>query len=301
MLPFVRIGPLLIQLPGLALLAGIWIGTNLVERESIRLRLNASAVLNMIMYALVGGLLGARLLYALEHLSAYVAAPLSLLALSATALDPWGGLLVGAAVAILYGRARGLPLRPTLDALAPGIAAFMIAFGVANTLSGNGYGSPLQKPWAIHLWGESRHPTQIYETVLALGVFLGWKFMQGGSMSSGNRFWLVVGLSAAARVFTEAFRGDSVITVGGFRLAQLLALLVLAATLYMGRRWSASPERGPEAPARRSVPAQARRAGPSGGRKPPRRKLPRPGSAPSRERSSRWSPEAPSPEKKRRG
>jgi len=63
----------------------------------------------MIIIGLISGLLGARLLFALEHTNAYVTAPLSLFALSATALDPWGGLLVGAAVAYLYGRAKDLP------------------------------------------------------------------------------------------------------------------------------------------------------------------------------------------------
>jgi len=258
MLPFLRVGPLLIQLPGLALLAGIWIGMNFVEKEALRLRLRGSAVLNMIMYGLIGGLVGARLLYALEHLSAYVAAPLSLLAPSTTALDASGGMLVGAAAAFLYGRAKRLPLRATLDALAPGLAAFMIALGVANILSGNGYGSPLQAPWAISLWGEYRQPTQIYETLLAMGVLLVWSFMPAGSLSPGNRLWLVVGCSAAARVFTEAFHGDSVITPGGFRLAQVVALLLLATALYVARRWSApaGEDRG-----RAPVPAAQRRQG----------------------------------------
>jgi phosphatidylglycerol:prolipoprotein diacylglycerol transferase len=289
MLPFVRIGPLLLQLPGLALLAGIWIGTNSVEKEASRLRLHVPAILNMIMYGLIGGLLGARLLYALEHLSAYVAAPLSLLAPSATALDPWGGLLVGAAAAGLYGRAQHLPLRPTLDALAPGLAVFMIAVGAANALGGGGFGSPLQAPWAILQWGEYRHPTQIYETVLASAVYVGWRFMRAGSMSPGNRLWMVAGLSAAARLFTEAFHGDSLITVGGLRLAQVLALAALAGALYMGRRWSAPMGRAGQAP-RHPAPPPRRAGGAHGGPKstrpapPPqgsgvadgRRKLPRP-------------------------
>ena len=116
MLPFIRVGPLLVQLPGLALLAGIWIGINLAEKEALRLRLNASAIESMTMYGLIGGVIGARLLYALEHLDAYAAAPLSLLALSTTALDGWGGLVVGAIVGFLYGRKHHLPLRPALDA-----------------------------------------------------------------------------------------------------------------------------------------------------------------------------------------
>jgi len=261
MLPFVRVGPLLVQLPGLVLLAGIWIGMNFVEKEAVRLRLNASTVLNMILFGLVGGLFGARLVYALEHLGSYVAAPLSLFALSASALHPMGGLLAGALIAYLYGRSIALPARQTLDALAPGLAVFMIALGAANFLSGNGYGSSLQAPWAIFLWGEYRHPTQIYETLLAAAVFLVWEFLPAGPWP-GARFWQVVALTAAARLFTEAFHADSIITPGGFRLAQLAALFVLAAAMFMSRRWSiavsqtafdAPSGRGPE-PKSRPLP-----------------------------------------------
>lgn len=269
MLPFVRIGPLLLQLPGLALLAGIWIGTNAVEKQAARLRLNTAAVLNMIVLGLVGGLLGARLLYALEHTNAYVAAPLSLLALSATALDAWGGLLVGAVVAYLYGRVKELPLRLTLDALAPGIAVFMIAIALANLLSGDGYGSPLQAPWAIPLWGEYRHPTQIYEFLLAMAIFLIWNFTSMGAEQPGRRFWRVLALLAAARIFTEAFHGDSAVLLGGFRVAQVVGLAVLGAAMYLDRRW-ASPEFASPGPpstgirratsARRPVKAPAKRA-----------------------------------------
>jgi prolipoprotein diacylglyceryltransferase len=255
MLPFVRIGPLLLQLPGLALLAGIWIGTNVVEKQAARLRLNAAAVINMIILGLIGGVLGARLLYALEHTNAYVTAPLSLFALSPTALDAWGGLLVGAVVAYLYGRAKDLPLRGTLDALAPGLAVFMIAIALANLLSGDGYGSPLQAPWAIQLWGEYRHPTQIYELLLTVGVFLIWQFTSTGTKEPGRSFWRVLALLAAARIFTEAFHGDSVLLPGGFRVAQVVALVVLGAAMYLDRRWGT-----PGAASLPAPPARVRRA-----------------------------------------
>jgi phosphatidylglycerol:prolipoprotein diacylglycerol transferase len=238
MLPFVRVGPLLVQLPGLVLLAGIWIGTTFVEKESARLRLNPAVVLNLIIYGLIAGLLGARFLYALEHFNAYVAAPIGLFALSATAMDAWGGLLVGIGVAILYGRRRGLPLRQTLDALAPGLAVFMIAVGLANLLSGKGYGLPLQAPWSIHLWGQDRHPTQIYEILLALGVFLVWRFASPALLPAGTRFWRVVALSAAARLLTEAFHADSTLVLGGFRAVQLVALALLGVAMFMMSRWS---------------------------------------------------------------
>ena len=128
-------------------------------------------------------------------------------------------------------------LRHTLDALAPGLAVFMIALGVANLLSGDGYGLPLEAPWAIHLWGAYRHPTQIYELLLAFGVLIAWRLTAQGAAFAGSRFLLVAGLSAAARLFTEAFHADSAVTLGGFRLVQVIALLVMAAALYLNGRW----------------------------------------------------------------
>lgn len=240
MLPFVRVGPLLVQLPGLALLAGIWIGSDLVEREALRFRLNPGALLNLIIYGMIAGLLGARLLFALEHLNAYLVSPISLFAISGTALDGWGGLLVGLGVGFLYGRSKALPLRPSLDALAPGLAVFMIALSLADLLSGDGYGLPLDAPWAIYLWGAYRHPTQIYELLLAIGILIAWRLTSRNEMASGGRFLLVVGLSSAARLFTEAFHADSAVTLGGFRLAQLLTLGTLAVTLLVYRQWTAA-------------------------------------------------------------
>jgi prolipoprotein diacylglyceryltransferase len=217
MLPFLRLGPLLIQLPGLALLAGVWGATLLVEREALRLKLNAPAVVNLILYGLLGGLIGARLVFVAQHLDAYLASPLSLFSLNMSSLDRSGGLVSAVIIMVLLGRRHHLPLRPTLDALAPGLAVILVAMGIAHLLSGNAYGSPSQLPWAIYLWDEYRHPTQVYETVAALLILVVWRVYSARSPAPGTGFLMVVALSAAARIFIEAFHGDSLIWRGGFR------------------------------------------------------------------------------------
>ena len=240
MLPFLRIGPFTLQAPGLALLVGVWIGSSLAEKEAARLRLNAADIYNLIFYCLVAGVVGARLAYAARYLSAYLANPISLLALTPATLWPAAGMVIGLAVAALFGWRRRLPLRPTLDALAPGLAALMVALGVAHFLSGDAFGAPATLPWAIHLWDDDRHPSQVYETLAALAVLaLAWKRPLG--IGRGLNFVLVVALSAAARVFLEAFRGDSVVWAGGFRAAQVVGLVLLAACLWLLRRWQAPP------------------------------------------------------------
>jgi phosphatidylglycerol---prolipoprotein diacylglyceryl transferase len=241
MFPYLRVGPLLLQTPGLALLVGVWLGLSLTEKESLRLRLKPDAVYNLVFYALISGIIGARLAYAARFLNAYIENPLSLLSINPNTLSPEDGLLIGLLVAVIYGYRKQLPLRPTLDALAPGLAAFMVAFGVSHILSGDAFGAKTDLPWRIFLWNEYRHPAQIYETLAALVIFqVVW--LRPLPSGRGLNFLLVVSLSASARLFLEAFRGDSVIWSGGFRSAQIVALLVLAVALWLMKSWSQTTE-----------------------------------------------------------
>ena len=94
MLPFLRIGPFTLQAPGLALLVGVWIGSSLAEKEAARLKLNANDIYNLIFYGLMAGIVGARLVYAAQYLSVYLANPWSLIALTPATLSPNAGLIV---------------------------------------------------------------------------------------------------------------------------------------------------------------------------------------------------------------
>ena len=237
MFPFFRLGPFLLQLPGLALLGGLWLGLSQAEREAARLKLDPAAIYNLIFYGLIAGVAGARLAYAARYWSIYLANPFSLLALTPATLCPDAGLATGMAVAVYFGWRRHLPLRPTLDALAPGLAIFLVAFGIAHFLSGDAFGAPAKLPWSIYLWDDYRHPSQVYETLAGLLVFVVARGRPLKQPGAGLNFVLVVALSAAARVFLEAFRGDSVIWAGGLRAAQVSGLLVLAAALWRLKTW----------------------------------------------------------------
>ncbi len=237
MFPFFRLGPLLIQMHLLALLVGLWIGMSLVEYESKRLKLNPSTVGNMIFYSLLAALIGARLGYALKFPALYSSNPLSLLALTPTTLSPSMGFVVGLITFAIFIQRKGLSLRPTLDAIAPGFALFMVFVGVAHILSGDAYGAPTRVPWAIRLWNEYRHPSQFYETFIALVIFLVIRERFPKPEGAGLNFLLTVALTAGSRVFLEAFRGDSVFWPGGFREAQVIALVILALSFYWMSRW----------------------------------------------------------------
>ena len=237
MFPYLRLGPFILPMASLALLAGLWTGLPLIEREAVRLKINVSTLSNVIFYSLVAGLIGARAGYALEFPAIYLSNPLSLLALTPATLSPSMGLAIGLIAFAIFVQRKGMPIRPTLDAIAPGLAVFMVFGGFAHVLSGDAYGAPTNVPWAIRLWNEFRHPSQFYETFIALTIFLIVRERFPKPEGAGLNFLLTVALFSASRVFLESFRGDSVFLPGGFREAQVIALVIMSISLYWMRKW----------------------------------------------------------------
>ena len=244
MFPYLRLGPFLLPMASLALLAGLWVGFPLIEREAVRLKINASTLSNVIFYSLLAALIGARLGYALEFPSIYLAKPVSLLSLTPATLSPTMGLVIGLITFAIFVQRKQLPIRASLDSIAPGLALFMVFVGLAHILSGDAYGAPTSVPWAIRLWNEYRHPSQFYETLIALMIFLAIRQRFPKPEGTGLNFLLTVALFSASRVFLETFRGDSVFLLGGFRNAQIIALVIMAISFYWMRKWMSldSPE-----------------------------------------------------------
>jgi phosphatidylglycerol:prolipoprotein diacylglycerol transferase len=233
----IQLGTVALPVPPLTLLAGVVAAMWLAEREARRLHLPAEAVSSLILISVGAGVIGARLSYVARYLSIYAADPLSVFSPSGGALVPDIGLLLAGIAALIYGQRRRLPLRLTLDALAPGLAIMGVALGVAHLASGDAFGQPARVPWSILLWGALRHPSQVYEIVGALAVFAVWWSARRRLPAAGYGCLLVVALSAALRVFLEAFRGDSQLMAGGLRTAQVWGLLVLGLCLLAAYMW----------------------------------------------------------------
>jgi len=227
MYPILQIGPLAIQLPGLLLLVGLWIGTQIAERETARYKLDPGLISNMIFIALAAGIVGARLGYALKYIDLYLTEPLNLLALNTNTLSAMEGIVVGLIAAMIYAQRKGLSLLPTLDTLVLGAAVFAIFVALAHLSSGDAFGAATTVPWAIELWGADRHPSQIYELLFAVGVTLVILKVRKTRSFPGFIFTLFVALAAISRLFLEGFRGDSSIVFGSIRSAQLISFAVM--------------------------------------------------------------------------
>lgn len=248
MFPVLQVGPLALQVPGLILLLGLWLGLNLSERRAPRHGLEAGHLYNLVFIALIAGITGARLAYVARYPAAFSGNPLSLLSLNPGLLDPWAGLAAGVLAAPVYAQRKKLTFWRTLDALAPMLAVMGVALGLAHLASGDAFGAETRLPWGIELWEARRHPSQVYETLSAL-LILGivhFKFRESQAYIPGTTFLSFLAMSSGARLFLEAFRGDSVLMFAGLRAAQVAAWLILATCLVVFGKLKKTDEQGPE-------------------------------------------------------
>ncbi|MBV6452514.1 MAG: Prolipoprotein diacylglyceryl transferase [Anaerolineales bacterium] len=209
------------------IVAALWIGLALAEKRSERHSVSKDALNNLVFYSLFGFLIGGRIFFALTNYSAFVESPLNIFSLNIDLFDSTSGFLVAALVGIIYGRKQNLPFWGALDALTPIFAFLAIGLHLSHLAAGTAFGAPTDLPWGIDIWNATRHPTQIYELIAALIIF-GIIWFRKTNISPGVLFLDFVALTAGARLFLEAFRGDSVLVFGEFRLAQIVAWTALA-------------------------------------------------------------------------
>ena len=155
---------------GVAALVGLW----LFHRELRRSGLPAAAG-DAGMIGVLGGLIGAKLLWTIEHAGD---APVGELLFARGGLSWYGGLIGGVGAGLAYITIRHWSVVPTVAAATPALA-FGHAIGrIGCFLVGDDYGRPTNLPWGV-AFPEGLppttvpvHPTQLYEAV-GLGV-LGW-------------------------------------------------------------------------------------------------------------------------------
>jgi phosphatidylglycerol---prolipoprotein diacylglyceryl transferase len=236
-----QIGPLAIRWYGLLIATGVLLGTTLAHREAVRRGLDPDKVLNVIVSAVLVGLVGARLYYVLFNWDYYGANPGRIVAVWEGGLAIHGGLIAGALATLLYCRHAKLSLPVTLDIMSPCVAIGQAIGRWGNFFNQEAFGTPTSLPWKLYIDPAHRpshlagfdyfHPTFLYESLWNLFVFLVlWfglrKRLEG---KPGALTLAYLGLYSIGRFFVEGLRIDSLM-LGSFRAAQVASLLLVAAT-----------------------------------------------------------------------
>ncbi|MGH9311588.1 MAG: prolipoprotein diacylglyceryl transferase [Vicinamibacterales bacterium] len=166
-----RIGDLEITSFGVMVALGALVGWRLFARE-LRLSGLPPGAADAGLYGVVGGLVGAKLLWVIEHLGEE---PIANLLFARGGLSWYGGLAGGLGAGLAYIAVRRFPLMPVLAAATPALAIGHLIGRIGCFLVGDDYGRPSDLPWAVAFpdglppTTERVHPTQLYEAA-ALAV-----------------------------------------------------------------------------------------------------------------------------------
>lgn len=248
----VEIGFLHVRSYGLMLAVAFLFGTWLSLREARRRGLDGDKVVNVILVALVAGVLGARLLYVLEHVQEFRREWGSVLALWQGGLTLYGGIVAGTFAGLVAARRQGLPMWVTADALTPAIAVGTMFGRVGCYLNGCCYGRPTTLPWGVQFPPDSfaglefgnaaLHPSQLYFALAGLLLFGVTLLLRDRLDTPGHLFWLFILQFALIRIpldVTRAYEpGSELLAIGGVAVmeSQLTSVaLILFASLMMLR------------------------------------------------------------------
>jgi len=209
---------------GLMMALAFVVGTFLALREARRLSLDEDRVVNVILITLVCSVLGARMLYVLEHLSEFRREWTSVLALWQGGLTLYGGVVAGTFAGLVAARRMNLPVWVTADALTPALALGTMFGRLGCFLNGCCYGRPTKLPWGVvfphdsfatlEFGSQPVHPSQLYNALAGLLLFALFQATRKRFRVPGVMFWTFIVIFAAIRIpldMTRTYDADAVV------------------------------------------------------------------------------------------
>lgn len=245
-----------------AYLSGLWFA---VRRARAR-GLDPDRVMDLGIWIIASALVGAKLLLLVVDFDYYWQHPGELLNVVRSAGVFYGGLIAAVTVAFWYMRRVKLPLWPTTDAFAPGIALGHVVGRLGCFMAGCCWGKPADLPWAITFTdplaaanvgtplGVALHPTQLYEAAAELLILIALVATERrGRNFAGRTFWLYMLAYAVSRFIIEIFRDDPRGSIGALSTSQFISVILVPISIVMlvrlGRSASSShPDRTPSRP-----------------------------------------------------
>ncbi len=238
-----RLGPFLITWHGvfsvLGILAAARLGLWLFAKEDPE---GASHGTDGVVWMVVLGLIGARLLYVWENWYLFSSNPLRMFALTEGGISQWGGLFGAMLGATIWARRNKISLRKVFDAGGPATMIGLAIGRIGDVINGEHHGTPTTAPWGVQYVnpdtlgepGKVVHPEVAYEMLLTLGLLallLPFHQRLKARLPDGVLGLIYFGIYAAGRFFLSFYRTDPSILFG-LRQAQLASgLMVVVAVI----------------------------------------------------------------------
>lgn len=233
------IGPLTIHSYGLMIALGILVCVFMGMYRARKYGYKDEAVLDIAIFGILSGFVGAKLLYVLVEFDSFLKNPMDVL--GSEGFVVYGGIIVGALVGILYCRIKKLPCWEYFDLLAPSIAVAQGFGRIGCFLAGCCYGRPTDAFWGVTFpegsfapAGVPLIPTQLISSAgdfIITGILLVYSKHNKKAGNVGILYMLLYGIG---RFLVECLRSDDRGTVGLLSTSQFISIgiILLAIILF---------------------------------------------------------------------
>lgn len=178
------------------------IGIHYFVRRGLRTGVDEDTLYNMALLAILGGVIGARLIYVLTNWSYFAQQPGEILRIDQGGLAIHGALLGGVVFSMWYAYRRALPYWALIDGMVPGVAVGVFLVRIGNIFNGEILGHP------AGILGGLRHPAQAYEMVFAIILWVIYWRQLRRAPADGVPFWTFMVWYSVLRFVSELFRDN---------------------------------------------------------------------------------------------
>ncbi|MBO8131100.1 MAG: prolipoprotein diacylglyceryl transferase [Candidatus Marinimicrobia bacterium] len=227
-----KIGPLVIHTYGLMMAIAFLVSYFLLKKETKKIGDSPDFAANMVFWAAIGGLAGAKLLYALENIKYTVQDPIGVI-FSGAGLAYQGGLLGGTLAVILFLKKNKRNIGVYADIVAPILFIGQAIGRIGCFFAGCCHGVECNLPWAVRFPNAIPpaegpvHPTQLYEAIYNTTMFFVLRRLRP---KFKDRNWTIFSLylifAGAERFLIEFIRVNPVVFLG-LTMFQYISLLMV--------------------------------------------------------------------------
>ncbi len=219
---------------GLMIAIGIFVASALLINKSKKKGYDEDSILNLIIFTVIGGVLGGKLLFIITELKDIINNP-SILKNFGYGFVVYGAILVGALVIYIYClKKRWNPLE-LMDLTVPGVAIAQGFGRIGCFLAGCCYGAETESPFGVVFpegslapSGVHLHPTQLYSSVFdfILGLILLIYSKKEKDLGKVTGLYFII--YSLGRFCVEFFRNDPRGSVGILSTSQFIAIFTFA-------------------------------------------------------------------------
>ena len=248
---------------GVLLAVAYLVALQLAVVRARRAGIDAARVMDLGIYLIIAALVGAKLMLVVTDLKYFLSNPVELLNLVRAGGVFYGGLIVSFLTGLVLVRRYKLPIWPTADMYAPGIALGHVIGRLGCLLAGCCYGKATDVAWSITFTdpvaaanvgtplGMPLHPTQLYDAGAEMLILIALLATERkGKTFAGRTFWLYILLYAISRFIVEIYRGDPRGSMMGFSTSQVVSLAIAPIAVIMLLRLSAAARNAGAKPAK---------------------------------------------------